>query len=79
VALLIYQGGYAGGTVVFALALALRLRGQREDQERKLRESEANLERDVMARTAELEQRNDELGRAIAELMEAKQLADAAN
>ncbi len=75
----IIQVGYAVGTLTFGVAFADRLRRQRDEEARRLRASEADLELQVAVRTAELEQRNAELGRAIGELMDAKQLAEAAN
>jgi signal transduction histidine kinase len=75
----VIQVGFGLGTLTFGAAFADRLRRQRDDEARILRESEARLEQQVVLRTAELEERNRELGRAIGELVDAKQLADAAN
>ncbi len=75
----IIQVGYAVGTLTFGIALAERLRRQRDTEARALKASEANLECLVAERTAELQARNAELGDVVAQLQEARDLAEAAN
>ena len=70
--LVVVQAGYAIGALTLAILLSDRLRAQRDQETRQLRESEANLERLVAERTRELTATNRELAQA-------KRLADAAN
>ena len=76
---LLQSGGFALGSIFWAAALAERLRAQRDQQENRLRASEANLERQVGERTAELRQRNREMTQAVEELLVAKQAAEDAS
>ena len=70
--LVVVQAGYAIGALTLAILLSDRLRAQRDQETRQLRDSEANLERLVAERTRELTETNRELAQA-------KRLADAAN